>query len=85
MSPDHLALARHALGLPNTRGRSYRNRFFASKGSLNWDDLHDMVALGLMNAEDVGEQTHFWLTRLGAEEALQAGETLDTEDFPDVP
>lgn len=84
MGPEHRKIARHALGLdnPDAKGRSYRNRFYASKGHAAWHDLHDMCREGWMNLEDVGSQTLFTLTRAGAMLALDAGETLDTEDFP---
>jgi hypothetical protein len=84
MTPDQKTLARHALGLdnPDAKGRSYRNRFYASKGNAAWHELHNMVREGWMNLEDVGSQTLFELTRTGALLALEAGETLDPEDFP---
>ena len=44
LTPAQLELARHALGLPNDRRRSYRNRYLAGGGSPEWDA---MVEAGL--------------------------------------
>ena len=89
MTPEQRELARHALGLDNPKaGRtSYRNRFFAGRGHPAWDALHDMVGAGWMNLEDEpdGKQTRFWLTTRGAMMALNPGESLDREDFPNAP
>lgn len=89
MSPEQRNLARHTLGLdnPDAKGRSYRNRFYANRGHQSWDPLHDMVGEGWMNLEDTpnGKQTLFWLTTRGAMLALDPGETLDREDFPNAP
>lgn len=81
MTPRQRELARHALGLPNDRRRSYRNRFLA--GGL-CEDWNAMTAAGLAEAgqpDDLG-RTWFWLTRAGAEAALDRGEMLCPEDFP---
>jgi hypothetical protein len=86
MTPEQRKLARHTLGLdnPDAKGRSYRNRYYASPGHSAWADLHIMVGNGWMNLEDVqgGVGTVFWLNRSGAELALDPGESLDSEDFP---
>lgn len=85
MTPRQRDLARCALGLGIRTGRnktvrSYRNRFFASIGHADYEDWKAMVAAG--EAEGLGDP--FWLTRAGAEAALNAGESLDPEDFPEV-
>lgn len=87
-----IELARHALGLPNARNRSYRNRYIASPEHAEWRNL---VAAGLAEQHSGKEVVNgvvrniyaggadlFVLTRAGAEMALQPGESLDTEDFP---
>lgn len=76
--------ARHALGLPNERGRSYRNRFFTSIGVENHKMWSELATAKLAKCEVVGSARFcFWLTRAGAEAALEPGETLDPEDFPE--
>ena len=84
MTPEQRKIARHTLGLdnPDAKGRSYRNRYYASSTHPAWHDLHDMVGKGWMNLEDQKSNTLFWLNRSGAELALDPGETLDPEDFP---
>lgn len=86
MTPAQRELARHFLGLdnPKARGESYRNRFYASRGHDAWHELHNMVGAGYANLEDMASdsRTLFWLTRKGAELALNPGEKLDPEDFP---
>lgn len=81
-------LARHALGLPNERRMSYRNRFATDAGPDN-EAWRGMVAAGLAKmrpgVEWMGGMDAFWLTRKGAEAALDPGERLDAEDFPDDP
>lgn len=87
MTPEQRKLARHTLGLdnPDAKGRSYRNRFYASRGHAAWGDLHDMVGESWMNLEDTpnSRETLFTMTRRGAKLALDPGETLDPEDFPE--
>lgn len=85
MSPEQRELARHALGLPNKRWRSYRNHFVTGPGSKDYDNWAAMVEAGearrrpgspLSGGDDI-----FWLTRAGAEAALDPRERLDPEDF----
>jgi hypothetical protein len=85
MTPRQRELARHALGLPNERDRSYRNRFCCSSGA-NFDDWMAMAEAGEARFVDPGTSTMRWfaLTETGAREALQPLETLDPEDFPEV-
>lgn len=86
MTPEQRDLARHALGLGNGRKKSYRNRFVVWTGG---DDFQHWMAL--VAAGDAWHKSYsfgvgytlFHLTQQGALKALDAGETLDPEDFPD--
>jgi len=84
MGPEQRRLARHALGLPNRYRRSYRNRFLSGGECSDW---RAMEAAG--HAESGKPDEHgriwFWLTRAGAEAALDPGERLCREDFPPLP
>lgn len=83
MTPDQIKLARHALGLPSDRNRTYRNRYFAAPGTdfeERWDDL---VRKGLAERHnDGGRHIVYLLTIAGARLALDKPEVLDPEDFP---
>jgi hypothetical protein len=85
MTPRQRELSRHALGLPNDRRRSYRNRFFAPEGHQDYDEWKALVSAGL--AKHRGTDGHagelFTLTIEGAKAALLKRETLCPEDFPD--
>lgn len=84
MTPAQRKIARHALGLPNERMRSYRNRYFAGTRHPAYRNLMGMVHAGLAWREPRnGSSGHlFWLTVEGAQAAIDAGETLCPEDFP---
>lgn len=86
MTPAQKRLARHALGLPNSTGRSYRNRYLASYCPGPYDDWQRMADAGLAAREKRVTRPDncvwFWLTRSGALAALEPGETLNPEDFP---
>jgi hypothetical protein len=85
MSPRQIELARHALGLPNERHQTYRNRFYASSGHRDFADWQAMVEAGMAVQSEPRKGSGmrmFGLTRQGASAALHAGETLDPEDFP---
>lgn len=86
MTPEQISLARHALGLPNKRRRSYRNFFMAGPGHRDYEQWMAMVAAGHARrvAKPRGYRADdcFWLTPEGAATALNVGETLDSEDFP---
>lgn len=88
MTPAQKRLARHALGLPNKRKQSYRNYFTAGKAHPAHPDWLGMVAAGdattRAKVRHLGGDDIFWLTRQGAEAALEPGETLCPEDFPPV-
>lgn len=89
MTPTQRRLARHALGLPNTRNRSYRNSFLATYCSGHYDQWIAMTEAGLAYhgvlhtpAGCKHQMRRFWLTCGGAEAALDPGESLCPEDFP---
>lgn len=81
-------LARHALGLPNPRKRSYRNHFVAGPGHDDYEDWMVMVGMGVAMRRHgdamTGGDDLFFLTRNGAHAALKKGESLDPEDFPAI-
>lgn len=87
MTLRHKELARHALGLPNKMGMSFRNRFVAGEGHDDYADWMQMVANGNAGRRaglslPFGGDDLFWLTEEGARFALNKGERLDPEDFP---
>lgn len=88
MTPEQRLLARHALGLPNDRNRSYRNRFFTAIYGDTRNRWVEMVEAGWAEVQPVGivpDERHrflFSLTTAGALLALDAGESLCQEDFP---
>lgn len=86
LTPTQRELARHALGLPNDRKQSYRNRFIASEGHADFAEWEAMVATGAaMVCRAVPLYAYddaFWMTPEGAKAALAKGESLDPEDFP---
>lgn len=83
MSPEQRRLARHALGLPNERNLSFRNRFVAPAGTADHQHWVAMVTRGW--ARDVfppfSSGDRFCLTLEGAGQAVDPGERLDPEDF----
>lgn len=84
MTARQKELARHALGLPNTRNRSYRNHHCVppTLDNPNFIEWSQMVASGYARGvRDDPKLATFWLTRRGADAALQRGERLDLEDF----
>jgi hypothetical protein len=87
MTPHQRELARHALGLPNKKRASYRNRFATDAGPDNeaWRRMVDAdLAKMRPGVEWMGGMDAFWLTTKGAEMALYPDERLSTEDFPDA-
>lgn len=86
MTPRKIELARHALGLPNVKGMSYRNYFTAGPDHPDFADWQAMCSDGDASTQGpkrtLGGDYAFWLTRAGAEGALNPGERLDPEDFP---
>lgn len=86
MDKRQIELVRHALGLPNDRNVSYRNRFVTGRGGINHATWMDLCRQGYAEKSD-GEQKldWFYVTRRGAEFVLLPGERLDPEDFPESP
>lgn len=86
MTPAQKELARHALGLPNARRLSYRNHFVAGEGHGDFTNWLAMVEAGEAKRRKgnalTGGDDLFWLTKAGAEAALNSRERLDPEDFP---
>lgn len=87
ISEKQIELARHALGLPNSYNRSYRNRYIAGSKHPSYADWQAMIKSGFAKSEDgeglpFGGSHFYYLTRKGAELALSKGETLCREDFP---
>lgn len=87
MTPEQIKLARHALGLPNEKGRSYRNRFDVPPAHPSHALWWAMVQAG--DAESVPSRRgapqlsndRFRLTLVGAGKAVAPGEKIDPEDF----
>jgi len=77
MTPAQKRLARHALGLPNSTGRSMQNHFILRDG-----EASTVVEMLLRGHATVGRAFEYSLTRSGALAALEPGESLDPEDFP---
>jgi hypothetical protein len=88
MTPEQKKLARHALGLTNGRNVSYRNHFVTGEGARDFDAWQGLVAQGLAKRHGpkalYGGDYCFVLTTQGAMAALDAGESLDPEDFPNA-
>lgn len=84
MNAKQREFARHALGLPNGRKQSYRNRYITTPKHDEWRVMVDAGEAEFQCDPSQSEPARatFWLTRKGAELALDKGETLDPEDFP---
>lgn len=86
MKPEHRKLARHALGLPNGHRKSYRNHYVIDGGP-TFEMWIQMVEAGDARqgrpSPITGGSEWFRLTRKGAEMALDPGERLCPEDFPE--
>ncbi len=88
MNAAQKRMARHALGLPTNKRRSYRNRYVVSPGGSDHTEWSDLVSKGLAEVaegkprEDGFRMDTFYLTRAGAEAALEGKEELCPEDFP---
>jgi hypothetical protein len=87
MTPEQRTLARHALGLDKRQKRSYRNRFVTGPGSDDHPAWMQMEKAGQAwrrpGSELTGGDDLFGLTITGARAALDPGERLCAEDFPD--
>lgn len=83
MTPSQRELARHALGFPNRKNESYRNRFCAGPGHLDWENWQNMVANGYARRIDGpiwGGDSMFVLTLKGALLARDPKEHLSREE-----
>ena len=76
-------LARQALGLPNMQKRIITNAYTCPCAPGTYEQWSEMVDAGLADCGPIvkGERL-FRLTREGAEQALELGETIYPEDFP---
>lgn len=86
MTPEQKELARHALGLPNKAKKSYRNRYVCAEDEPNWSAMVEQ-GLATMRAASTlpfGGNACFYLTLAGAKAALDDGEKLCDEDFPEA-
>lgn len=85
MTKRQKVLARHALGLPNSHSKTYRNRFLVAEGAPGHKEWHGLAVDGLARRfprHNGGLCDLFVLTPEGARLALKQGERLDPEDFP---
>jgi hypothetical protein len=83
MSKRQRELARHALGFPNKKNRSYRNHFCAGPGHADYVDWVGMVAQGyavMRSGPNWGGDDMFYLTLKGALAARDPKEHLSPED-----
>lgn len=78
LSPQHLKMARHTLGLPNRNNKPYRNRYFAPANGEAHKDFIALTKQGLAGNDAIG---FCWMTHAGALLALERGEKLCEEDF----
>lgn len=77
-------MARHALGLPNNKRTSSRNRFVCPDADPHWCNMVENGLATVRKGETLpfGDSACFYLTRAGAEAALEPREKLSREDFP---
>ena len=83
MTPSQRELARHALGFPNKRNTSYRNRFCSGPDHPAYQNWMNMVAEGYAVKQDGplwGGDSMFYLTLKGALLARDPKEHLSRED-----
>ena len=81
LTPEQIELARHALGIPNKRRKSYRNRFVIGAGCTDYEQWMAMVALGAAKRVDAsrvpfGGDDLFYLTMSGARAALNVADCV---------
>lgn len=82
MNKEQKRLARHALGLPNKKNKSYRNYFYClSDKGVDFDNWMAMAQMKI--ATKLKGANTFILTWKGAHLALEPGESLNPEDFTD--
>jgi hypothetical protein len=85
MTQEQRRLARHALGLRGNNKKSYRNRYLVSATTSVIHPWWGMVHQGLAVQGDskTSKMVLYHLTYAGALLALDPGETLCPEDFPE--
>lgn len=85
MTPEQRELARHALGLPTKSKKSYRNRFVTAEDDSNWSAMvrDGFATMRAASTLPFGGSACFYLTLAGAKLALNKGEKLCKEDFPE--
>ena len=87
MTSKQKELARHALGLPNSKGMSYRNHYATDMNSPESKHLMALVKSGMADVIEADtDRTLFFfhLTKSGAMAALNEHEKLCPEDFPEA-
>lgn len=86
MTPEQRSQARHALGLPNKQKKSYRNRYCTDESDTVWSELvkSGLATMRPASSIPMGGSALFYLTKDGARLALESGETLCEEDFPNT-
>lgn len=86
LTENQIEIIRHTIGLDRS-SRSYRNRYIASAGHHNFDDLESLVKCGAMEKYDgsglFGKSSIYIATKSGANAVLKKGEALCSEDFPE--
>ena len=94
MTPEQRKLAHHALGLPNKTNRSYQNYYsvrevmpahavWDSMVKTGWSEIVAKYSLDFLSNSPTLRGHMFRLTRAGALLALDEGESLNPEDFPE--
>ena len=87
MTPEQRELARHALGLPNKKNKSYRNHFCTGKGSTDYPHWEAMVEQGdaIRRVGNLwGGDNMYYLTLRAALEARDSKEHLSREDAEEM-
>lgn len=81
VSSSQLGQMRNALGLLHSK-KPFRNRYFTSNKSENWNDLVDKGLAIKEENTDSDASVFFWLTREGAELAL--GRKISDKEFNEL-
>ena len=80
MTDRQRELSRHALGLPNDRRVTYRNRFIVGPGMTNFQEWEDLAEKGLA-VKSAGETANcYQLTLAAARMVLHKNERICRED-----
>lgn len=87
MTARQLQMARHALGLPNSKRTTYRNRYCLGRGDEGYADWEDLVSRNLAIKQTGtfwGGDDMFYLTLEGARAALHRGEHISREEMKEL-